>query len=113
MNKLSSLFDSKIKAFSFDFDASIVHNQQNLLITLELLPRKILLKFIDVSNFKIDICSGIGSVDSNYYTADCLYIADIQLMNRSNNHFHWKIELVKGVGCFEIFADELEVIDII
>ena len=107
------LIDAKIMSIKFDFDASNVLKNQNLIFEVEKLEDNLVsytLQFIDVSSFQVFLDVGEKNLSPSSYEADSMYISSIVMLEQYKNHKKWKITLIDNVGSIEIFSNDIEIV---
>lgn len=109
---MNVLVDAKILSMNFDFDASNIHKNQNLIFKLEKLNDKLtsyILKFIDVSSFQISLDVGDKKMSPASYEADSMYISSIVMLEQTERHKRFRITLFDDVGSVEVFSNDIEI----
>ena len=110
---MNFLIDAKIMSIKFDFDASNVLKNQNLIFEVEKLEDNLVsytLQFIDVSSFQVFLDVGEKNLSPSSYKADSMYISSIVMLEQYKNHKKWKITLIDKVGSIEIFSNDIDII---
>lgn len=110
---MNFLIDAKIMSIKFDFNASNVLKNQNLIFEVEKLEDNLVsytLQFIDVSSFQVFIDVGEKNLSPSSYEADSIYISSIVMLEQYKNHKKWKITLIDNVGSIEIFSNDIEIV---
>lgn len=110
---MNFLIDAKIMSIKFDFNASNVLKNQNLIFEVEKLEDNLVsytLQFIDVSSFQVFLDVGEKNLSSSSYEADSIYISSIVMLEQYKNHKKWKITLIDNVGSIEIFSNDIEIV---
>ena len=108
---MNFLIDAKIMSIKFDFDASNILKNQNLIFEVEKLEDNLVsytLQFIDVSSFQVFLDVGEKNLSPSSYEADSMYISSIVMLEQYKNHKKWKITLIDNVGSIEIFSNDIE-----
>lgn len=120
---ISSLHDNKVWGLMFNFDAANVSIVPNIIMDIDyekgshysssdnkivfsVCPARLVFK--GVSNFKINLSSGIE--EPNYYKADCLYLYDIACKKIELDRYYYKIKFCDDVGNIEIYANDVVLI---
>ena len=110
---MNFLIDAKIMSIKFDFDASNVLKNQNLIFEVEKLEDNLVsytLQFIDVSSFQVFLDVGEKNLSPSSYEADSMYISSIVMLEQYKNHKKCKITLIDNVGSIEIFSNDIEIV---
>lgn len=110
---MNFLIDAKIMSIKFDFNASNVLKNQNLIFEVEKLEDNLVsytLQFIDVSSFQVFLDVGEKNLSPSSYEADSMYISSIVMLEQYKNHKKWKITLIDNVGSIEIFSNDIEIV---
>ena len=110
---MNFLIDAKIMSIKFDFDASNVLKNQNLIFEVEKLEDNLVsytLQFIDVSSLQVFLDVGEKNLSPSSYEADSMYISSIVMLEQYKNHKKWKITLIDNVGSIEIFSNDIEIV---
>lgn len=114
--------DDRLASMKFDFDLTKNLLSQNLIIIVEKkhysydeeIPvldgtTSYLLQFSNVSNFNIQLKSGLCEINSVEYCADCLYILEMNLTAIGNKHSRWDLKFIDNIGYVSICADSLTI----
>ncbi len=110
---MNFLIDAKIMSIKFDFNASNILKNQNLIFEVEKLEDNLVsytLQFIDVSSFQVFLDIGEKNLSPSSYEADSIYISSIVMLEQYKNHKKWKITLIDNVGSIEIFSNDIEIV---
>lgn len=110
---MNFLIDAKIMSIKFDFNASNVLKNQNLIFEVKKLEDNLVsytLQFIDVSSFQVFLDVGEKNLSPSSYEADSIYISSIVMLEQYKNHKKWKITLIDNVGSIEIFSNDIEIV---
>ena len=110
---MNFLIDAKIMSIKFDFNASNVLKNQNLIFEVEKLEDNLVsytLQFIDVSSFQVFLDVGEKNLSPSSYEADSIYISSIVMLEQYKNHKKWKITLIDNVVSIEIFSNDIEIV---